>query len=109
MWVLELSSNKTVRKELFLYSLLLRKLKQCERKYGVAIHQATKHFAAYLLGNHTTIFTDHKALTYMETMKLCIKERWNSMDGYTEKLLERYGMDQAKVIACYQQIAWYSD
>ena len=83
-----------------------RKLKQCETKYGItelealAIHQATKHFAAYLLGNHTTVFTDHKALTYMETMKKSTPRvaRW-LMELQQFQLTVKYRKGEDNVVA----------
>ena len=52
-----------------------RKLAPRETKYGItelealAIHQAVRHFAIYLMGNKTKVFTDHKALSFLKTMK----------------------------------------
>ena len=54
-----------------------RKLQPREMKYSateleaLAIHDAVKHFAIYLLGSTFTVVTDHKALIFMETMKHC--------------------------------------
>ena len=54
-----------------------RKLQPREIKYSateleaLAIHEAVKHFAIYLLGSTFTVVTDHKALIFMETMKHC--------------------------------------
>ena len=52
-----------------------KKLLDREKKYGItelealALCKSVKHFAAYLLGNKTTVWTDHKALQFMEKMK----------------------------------------
>ena len=52
-----------------------RKLADRETRYDItelealAIHQAVRHFAIYLLGNKTRIFTDHRALTFLRTMR----------------------------------------
>ena len=35
----------------------------------MAMHQAVQHFSVYLLGSKTRIYTDHKALTFLRTMK----------------------------------------
>ena len=52
-----------------------RKLSDREKKWGItelealALHQGVRHFSVYLLGNVTKVYTDHKALIYMEKMK----------------------------------------
>ena len=52
-----------------------RKLVERETRYGItelealAIHQAVRHFAVYLMGNRTTVWTDHKALSFLKTMR----------------------------------------
>lgn len=52
-----------------------RKLSAREKKWGItelealALHQGVRHFSVYLLGNITKVYTDHKALIYMEKMK----------------------------------------
>ena len=52
-----------------------RKLAPRETRYGItelealAIHQAARHFAVYLMGSHTKVWTDHKALTFLRTMR----------------------------------------
>lgn len=32
-----------------------------------ALHQAVKHWRAYLLGKETTVHTDHRSLQYLQT------------------------------------------
>ena len=52
-----------------------RKLAEKETRYGItelealAIHQAVRHFAVYLMGNRTTVWTDHRALSFLKTMR----------------------------------------
>ena len=52
-----------------------RKLLPREERYGItelealAIVDSVKHFSPYLLGGHFTVVTDHRALTFLETMK----------------------------------------
>ena len=52
-----------------------KKLLAREKRYGItelealAIYKTVKHFAPYLIGNKTTVWTDHRALTFMDKMK----------------------------------------
>ena len=52
-----------------------RKLADRETRYGItelealAVHQAMRHFAVYLLSSKAMIYTDHKAHTFLKTMK----------------------------------------
>ncbi|EIE78251.1 hypothetical protein RO3G_02955 [Rhizopus delemar RA 99-880] len=57
-------------------SMMAKSLSKSERNYSatkrelLAVVYALKKFHKYLWGNHFTLYTDHKALTYLHTQKI---------------------------------------
>ena len=79
-----------------------RKLADRETRYGItelealAVHQAMRHFAIYLLGSKTTVYTDHKALTFLKTMKNSsprVARWWVELQQYDLEVCYRRGAD----------------
>lgn len=79
-----------------------RKLADRETRYGItelealAIHQAVRHFALYLLGSKTKIWTDHKALTFLNTMKNSsprVARWWAELQQYDMEINYKKGVD----------------
>ena len=58
-----------------------------------AIHWAIKHFRPYVYGKHFLVFTDHRPLSYLFSMKLHLEEY-----DFTVEYLKQPRYDQTKLI-----------
>jgi hypothetical protein len=83
-------------------SMMAKSLSSSERNYSatkrelLAVVYALKKFHKYLWGNHFTLYTDHKALTYLHTQKIANAMMINWLDiilQYDFKVVHLPGID----------------
>ncbi|KAG1168619.1 hypothetical protein G6F70_009027 [Rhizopus microsporus] len=83
-------------------SMMAKGLSKSERNYSatkrelLAVVYALKKFHKYLWGNHFTLYTDHKALTYLHTQKIANAMLINWFDTllqYDFKIVHLPGID----------------
>lgn len=85
-----------------------RTLNQAERNYStterecLAVVWAIQHFRPYLYGQHFKIFTDHRALRWLQTFKANSSRltRWNmELQGYDFEIIHKSGKNNSNADA----------